>query len=102
MKANSNLRESVGRPKMNHEEVGRYWNESADAWTRLARGGYDVYRNYLNTPAFFALLPNVEGLSGLDIGCGEGYNTRLLAQRGARISAVDIAEAFVDHAKQTE
>jgi SAM-dependent methyltransferase len=87
---------------MNHKEVGRYWNESADAWTRLARAGYDVYRNCLNTPAFFAMLPSVEGLSGLDIGCGEGYNTRLLAERGARVSAVDIAETFVDHAKQTE
>ena len=68
---------------MNHREVGRYWDGNADAWTKLARAGYDVYRDYLNTPAFFVMLPNVKGLLGLDIGCGECHNTRLLARRGA-------------------
>lgn len=87
---------------MDHEAVGRFWNANADAWTILARAGYDVYRDYLNTPAFFALLPTVEGLVGLDIGCGEGHNTRLLAQRGAAITAIDIAEVFINHARQME
>ena len=87
---------------MDHNETGRYWNDSADAWTKLARAGYDVYRDYLNTPAFYALLPSVSGLNGLDIGCGEGYNTRLLAKRGARVTAVDISEVFIAHAKEAE
>ena len=87
---------------MNHKEVGTYWNENAAVWTRLARAGYDVYREYLNTPAFFELLPDVGGLSGLDIGCGEGHNTRLLAKRGARVTAIDIAEVFIQHATQSE
>ncbi len=87
---------------MNHREVGRYWDGNADAWTKLARAGYDVYRDYLNTPAFFAMLPNVEGLLGLDIGCGEGHNTRLLASQGARVVAIDIAETFIGHARRME
>jgi ubiquinone/menaquinone biosynthesis C-methylase UbiE len=88
--------------EMNHREVGRYWNSNAEVWTKLARAGYDLYRDYLNTPAFFEMLPGVEGLSGLDIGCGEGHNTRLLAKRGARLTAIDIAEAFIEHARQAE
>src|SRR5213593_2909953 len=87
---------------MDHNEAGRYWNESAEAWTKLARAGYDVYRDYLNTPAFFDMLPEVTGLAGLDIGCGEGHNTRLLVKRGARMTAVDIAEDFIAHARQAE
>ena len=87
---------------MDHEEAGRFWNGNAEAWTMLARAGYDVYRDHLNTPAFFALLPDVAGLSGLDIGCGEGHNTRLLARRGARVTAIDIAEALVARARQAE
>ncbi len=87
---------------MNHEEAGRLWNANADAWTTLARAGYDVYRDYLNTPAFFDLLPDVAGLAGLDIGCGEGHNTRLLAKRGARVTAIDIAEDFIAHAARAE
>src|ERR1043165_2781716 len=87
---------------MDHNEAGRLWNESAESWTRLARAGYDVYRDHLNTPAFFAMLPNVAGLSGLDIGCGEGFNTRLLAERGARMNAIDISPVFISHAQQEE
>ncbi len=87
---------------MEHQEVGRYWNANAEAWTQLARAGYDIYRDHLNTPAFFDILPEVAGLSGLDIGCGEGHNTRLLAQRGAKITAIDIAETFIAHAQRAE
>lgn len=87
---------------MDHRAAGQFWNDSADAWTRLARMGYDVYRDYFNTPAFFAMLPKVDGQLGLDIGCGEGHNTRLLAKSGARMTAIDIAEVFISHAKEAE
>lgn len=87
---------------MDHHEVGRYWNENAWAWTQLARAGYDVYRDYLNTPAFLAMLPDVQGFFGIDIGCGEGYNTRLVAKRGARLVGIDIAEVFVRCAEESE
>jgi len=49
----------------------------------------------VNTPAFFALLPPVDALLCLDLGCGEGHNTRLLAGQGARIVALDVAESFI-------
>lgn len=87
---------------MDHEEVGRIWNENADTWTRLSRLGCDVYRDEVNTPAFFAMLPEVSDLSGLDIGCGEGHNTRLLARRGARMTGIDISNKFINHALAAE
>ncbi|MGH8990023.1 MAG: class I SAM-dependent methyltransferase [Acidimicrobiia bacterium] len=74
------------------------WNANAPVWTELSRAGFDVYRDLVNTPAFFDLLPPIEGLRCLDIGCGEGHNTRLLAARGADVVALDIAEAFIDAA----
>jgi len=87
---------------VDHEDVGRFWEENAEAWTRLARAGYDVYRDGFNTPAFFAMLPDIEGLAGLDVGCGEGHNTRLLAGRGARVTGIDISPTFVRYAKEAE
>ncbi len=84
---------------MDHNQVRRYWDGNADVWTQLSRAGYDVYRDYLNTPAFLEMLPDVDGLSGLDIGCGEGHNTRLVAQRGAHMTAIDISARFVRHAR---
>ncbi len=87
---------------MDHESVAQFWNANAEAWTTLARAGYDLYRDHLNTPAFFAMLPEVQGLKGLDIGCGEGHNTRLLAERCAHMHAIDIAPVFVLAAQATE
>ena len=87
---------------MDDREVGRMWDENAEAWTQLARAGYDVYRDRVNTPAFFAMLPDVSGLAGLDIGCGEGHNTQLLAGRGAQMTAVDISKTFLRHARESE
>jgi ubiquinone/menaquinone biosynthesis C-methylase UbiE len=87
---------------MDHESVGRYWDENADVWTELVRTGYDHYRDGLDTPAFFATLPDVDGLVGLDVGCGEGHNTRLLAERGAHMTGVDISPSFVRHASRAE
>jgi SAM-dependent methyltransferase len=76
-------------------DIRRQWNANAAAWTAMSRAGFDRYRDLVNTPAFFALLPPVDGLTCLDLGCGEGHNTRLLAGRGARIVAADIAESFI-------
>jgi SAM-dependent methyltransferase len=83
-------------------EVGSYWDANAAVWTRLARDGYDVYRDFINTPALLELLPDVTGLDGLDLGCGEGHNTRLAAARGARMWGIDISRAFVREAARFE
>jgi SAM-dependent methyltransferase len=87
---------------MKRAEVARYWEANAETWTRHARAGYDIYRDGLNTPAFLALLPPVEGLRGLDIGCGEGANTRELARLGATMHGVDVAPTFIRHALEAE
>lgn len=87
---------------MDHEEVGRYWDENAEVWTELVRAGYDHYRDGLNTPAFLEMLPDIDGLSGLDVGCGEGHNTRVLAQRGAHMTGIDISSNFVRNAREAE
>jgi len=87
---------------VNHKDVGAYWEDNAEAWTKLARAGHDIYRDFVNTPAFFELLPDVTGQRGLDLGCGEGYNTRLLAKRGAHVTGVDVSPTFIRHALKSE
>lgn len=87
---------------MNSVEVAAFWEGNAETWTRQARAGYDVYRDALNTPAFLAMLPPVEGLDGIDIGCGEGSNTRQVARRGARMLGIDVAPTFIRHAREAE
>lgn len=87
---------------MDQAEAAAYWEGNAENWTRFVRAGYDVYRDALNTPAFLAMLPSVAGLDGLDIGCGEGANTRQLARLGARMTGIDVAPTFIRHAQDAE
>ena len=87
---------------LDHRAVGELWDANAEAWTTLARLGYDKYRDHINTPAFMEMLPDVTGLRGLDVGCGEGHNTRLVAQQGAQLTALDIADRFVRYAQEQE
>src|SRR5262245_48480302 len=87
---------------MTEYEVGQLWEANAEGWTAMARAGYDRCRDVFNTPTFLGMLPPVDGLVGLDIGCGEGHNTRLLARRGARMCALDISRTFIRYAQQAE
>ncbi len=87
---------------MDAREVAACWEANAAVWAPQVRAGYDVYRDKHNTPAFLAFLPEVAGLSGLDIGCGEGANTRAVARLGAAMTGVDIAPTFLAYAREAE
>lgn len=87
---------------MDANDVAAHWESNAETWTTYSRAGYDTYRDALNTPAFLEMLPPVSGLSGLDLGCGEGTNTRAVARLGARMTGLDIAPTFIRHACMTE
>ena len=87
---------------MDERENARHWEENAADWVRLARRGFDTSRDLVNSPAFFALLPDVRGRRGLDLGCGDGHNTRLVVERGARMTGLDIAWGMVRPAAEHE
>ena len=87
---------------MKASEAGAFWERNAETWTRHVRAGYDIYRDALNAPTFLDMLPPVDGRRGLDLGCGEGANTRHLARRGARMDGIDIAPTFIRHAQEAE
>ena len=84
------------------DEVRRCWDDNAEVWARHVRAGYDTYRELYNNPAFFDFVGDLSGQSVLDAGCGEGFNTRLLARRGARMTGVDISPRMIDLARAEE
>lgn len=90
------------RSEIPEQEVARYWDENADVWANHVRQGGNAYREYFNNPAFFEFMGDLSGKAVLDAGCGEGYNTRLLARSGARMTGVDISERMIELARQEE
>jgi SAM-dependent methyltransferase len=47
-----------------------------------------------------SMLGNVEDRCICDLACGEGYLSRILAARGARVTGVDISRILLDHARR--
>ena len=80
----------------------RHWEPIVDAWVAFVRGGHDLWREYLNTPATLRRIGRVRGLDVLDLGCGEGYHSRILARRGARVVGVDATAGMIGRAREEE
>ena len=95
-------RVAMSEREFSEGDVAGYWNANADAWAREVRQGHDVARERLNNPELLRLLGDLRDRDVLDAGCGEGYNTRLLARAGARMTGVDISERMIALAEEAE
>jgi SAM-dependent methyltransferase len=83
-------------------EVAGAWDASAATWVEHVRAGYDLYREAFTMPAFLAFSPDFGGLEVIDLGCGEGHNTRALARRGATMTGVDLSQRMIAAARASE
>ena len=86
----------------NEDKIKKEWNCAAESWVDFVRTGKDYCRDGLNNPATFKLIGDVKGLVVLDLACGEGYNTRILARKGVKVTGVDFSEKLIRFAKQEE
>src|SRR5688572_18544298 len=82
--------------------VREAWDRNAPVWTDRVRAGVDLYRELFNNPSFFAFLPDIGGRHVIDLGCGEGRNTRLLAGRGAHLTGIDLSPEMIAAARSEE
>ncbi|HAR54984.1 TPA: hypothetical protein DCR79_01715 [Patescibacteria group bacterium] len=79
------------------------WDTAAEEYSQLVGESGDVWRRMLNNPA---ILREVSGLSKsskvLDLGCGEGYLSRLLSQYNWELVGVDNSQTLLDEAKRKQ
>jgi len=87
---------------MTDNEVSREWDDASKSWADFVRKGKDYYREEMNNPATVRMIGNIRGKRVLDLACGEGYNTRILAKSGARVIGVDFSEEMIKLARQME
>jgi len=84
------------------KDIKKEWDDAAESWVEFVRKGKDYYRDELNNPATFKLIGDVKDKLVLDLACGEGYNTRILAAKGAEVIGIDFSEKFIELAKREE
>lgn len=83
-------------------DVAASWDSNADVWTHEVRSGLDLYRELYTLPAFQAFMPSIAAKQVIDLGCGEGTNTRLFAKLGGLMTGVDVSSEMIGHARHME
>lgn len=83
---------------MNKFALKSEWDEAADFWNRDA-GDSGVWHHRIDIdPVIFNLLGSIKNKKILEVGCGNGYLSRLLAKKGAKITGVDLSQKLLDYA----
>jgi 2-polyprenyl-3-methyl-5-hydroxy-6-metoxy-1,4-benzoquinol methylase len=78
------------------------WENGAKTWNANYGKYGDAYRRNIFNPTLFPLIGKVKGKKVLDAGCGAGYLSRLLAEKGAMVTGIDLSQKFIDIAKDYE
>lgn len=58
------------------------------------------YHKYVEKPAMFSLLPDLNGKRVLCIGVGTGHEANALKLKGSEVIGIDISEGMINHAKK--
>ena len=82
------------------EATANPWDESATAYGRFIaqREQADLERDPIVAP-MLAFLGDLQGREVLDACCGEGFFSRVLAARGARVTGIDLSPRLVEMAR---
>ena len=57
---------------------------------------------YVRAPAVLKMLGNVRGKTIIDLGCGDGFYSRILAQQGAKVTGIDFSSKAIKLAQGQE
>jgi 2-polyprenyl-3-methyl-5-hydroxy-6-metoxy-1,4-benzoquinol methylase len=84
---------------MSDSEVIEAWKENAAPWTHAVRGKKIESRNLVTDAAIVNAVMSRSPRTVLDIGCGEGWLSRALAERGATVTGVDVVPELIEKAR---
>jgi 2-polyprenyl-3-methyl-5-hydroxy-6-metoxy-1,4-benzoquinol methylase len=97
----------INQENINQREVQQQWELNSNQWIKLVdeisqddKG--DLNRQLIIDQSMWELMGNVKNLNVLDAGCGNGYFSRVLAQKGAKVTGVDQSRVFIEYCKKKE
>lgn len=75
------------------------WHTNAAAWTRAVRERQIESRRLVTDAAVVEAVLGRSPRTALDLGCGEGWLSRALAERGVQVVGVDAVPALIEAAR---
>jgi ubiquinone/menaquinone biosynthesis C-methylase UbiE len=81
------------------EKNSTSWGEVAGWYNKLLEEGEDTYQEKLIKPNLMRILAPKAGEQVLDVGCGQGYFSRVIAQAGAKVVGIDVSDELIKLAK---
>jgi len=85
---------------MSKIDLESIWDSSTPAWIKMIDSGMKLFRDKIRDPAIIETLGNVKNKKILDIACGEGDSSRLIASQGAIVTGLDISSNMIQAARQ--
>ncbi len=82
------------------EEAAQRWDAVAKEYADRCSKYGDINKDAVLIPVIMRMLGPVSGKTILDAGCGEGFLSRLLAEQGASVVAVDYSQEMLEIARQ--
>ena len=84
------------------DRMREQWAALADTWIEFTSDGRNVYRDGLLDSWMLDAIGDVAGQDVIDLGCGEGRFSRMMAERGAKVTGLDFNERFIDFARANQ
>lgn len=81
------------------QEINEFWNRVAHDWDIQVGDEGDSNRIMNSDPVLWKFAGNVAGLTVLDAGCGTGYLSRKLQERGACVIGIDFSKKMIEIAR---
>ncbi len=83
-----------------YREIAKEWDRIAPIRLKQIESGQDLSYNHVIIPTIIEILDHCDLTEVIDLGCGCGYLTRLLAKKAKSVIGVDISEKSIDLAKK--
>jgi ubiquinone/menaquinone biosynthesis C-methylase UbiE len=88
-------------PPLSPEEVGRYYDGLAQFFHGIRTNQGKLFNDHIEKPALQGLLSCVpRGTRALDIGCGTGIYTKVLAELGFEVTGLDVSAGMLSIARK--
>src|ERR1700733_3486999 len=80
------------------QEIIRSWYSNAAPWSQAIRTASIASRKLVTNQAIIDAVSSISPSRVLDLGCGEGWLARALADRGMSVTGIDVVPELIEQA----